>query len=224
MVVSRSICNHTYFKKRLEDLGFNDVFVTAIEKDGLNAVIKEIKPKIMIVSSKFYQSATPYMMALVKRKFKKLNIAAVSMFDYPADLAMKFIINGVNSYLNYFEGKDQFYNGLEKLSEGKIFVSASVLERMEKRRDMPPPAHKLTERETEVLRLLCNGFTSVEIAEELCVSKRTVEFHKKGLFNNLSTRNENELIRVALYLGLINVDELNFYGRNFELPPKPKKN
>jgi len=70
---------------------------------------------------------------------------------------------------------------------------------------------------------LCNGFTSTEIAAELCVSNRTVDFHKKELNNNFGTRNENELIRVALYLKIIKEDELDFYGRNYVLAPRPKK-
>jgi DNA-binding CsgD family transcriptional regulator len=88
--------------------------------------------------------------------------------------------------------------------------------------ELPPPALELTEREIEVLRLLCNGFTSMEIANILHISKRTVEFHKAALFNRLGTRNENELIRVALYLGLIKVDELDFYGGDFALLKKTK--
>jgi len=164
------------------------------------------------------------MVALLQRQFKNLNIAIVSIYDYPPDLAMKFIINGVNSYVDFYDGKSQFFKGLENLREGKSFVSSSVMERLEMRQDLPPPAVKLKDREIEILRLLCNGFTSQEIADELNLSKRTIEFHKAELFNNLGTRNENELIRVALYLELIKIDELNFYGRNFTLKPKPRKN
>jgi len=92
------------------------------------------------------------------------------------------------------------------------------------RAELPKPSQELTERQIEVLRLLCNGYTSLEIAETLQLSKRTVKFHKAELYNNLKIRNENELIRVALYLGFIKVDELDFYGGRYELSPKPKEN
>lgn len=220
LLVSRAVKLHADHKKRLEELGFKDVSVTTADKDGLNMLINELKPRLVIVGSGFYKSATPYMMALLKRRFKDLNIAAVSICDYPADLAMKFVINGINSYVNYFDGKSEFYKGLECMREGRRFVSSSVQERMKIRLELPPAAYGLTERQIEVLRLLCNGFTSMEIANELYISKRTVEFHKAELFNNFGTRNENELIRVALYLGLIKLDELDFYGGNFILRPK----
>jgi DNA-binding CsgD family transcriptional regulator len=83
------------------------------------------------------------------------------------------------------------------------------------RDELPPAASEMTGRQIEVMRLLCNGFTSAEIADELSLSKRTVEFHKAQLFNKLGVRNENELIRIALYLGLIKQNELDFYGRTF---------
>jgi DNA-binding NarL/FixJ family response regulator len=222
LLVSRAVLLHSDHKKKLEDLGFSNVTVTAVDKDGLNMLINQLKPDILIIGSRFYKSATPYMTALLRRKFKDLNIAAVSINEYPADLAVKFVVNGINSYVNYLDGIDQFYRGLKEMSKGKNFVSPSVRERMETCGELPPPALELTEREIEVLRLLCNGFTSMEIANELYISKRTVEFHKAALFNRLGTRNENELIRVALYLGIIKVDELDFYGGDFALLPKQK--
>ena len=223
LLVSRAVKLHADYKKMLEELGFKDVSVTSADKDGLNMLINELKPRLLIVGSGFYKSATPYMMALLKRRFKDLNIAAVSINDYPADLAMKFVINGINSYLNYFDGKSQFYKGLDCMREGKQFISSSVQECIDNRRELPPVSSELTERQIEVLRLLCNGFTTVEIADELFISKRTVEYHKAELFNNFGTRNENELIRVALYLGLIKIDELEFYGGNFTLRLKNSK-
>jgi len=223
LLVSRAVKLHADHKKGLEELGFKDVSVTSADKDGLNMLINDLKPRLVIVGSGFYKSATPYMMALLKKQFKDLNIAAVSISDYPADLAMKLVINGINSYVNYFDGTSEFYRGLDCMREGKHFVSSSVQERMEMRRELPTAANELTERQTEVLRLLCNGFNTFEIADELCISRRTVEFHKTELFNNFGTRNENELIRVALYLGLIKVDELDFYGGRYTLRPKLAK-
>jgi hypothetical protein len=120
LIVSREVNLHAEIKKMFEGLGFRNVTVTAAEKDGLNMLIDELKPGLVIVESGFYKSATPYMMALLKRRFRDLNIAAVSICDYPADLAMKFIANGINSFLSYLDGRDQFYRGLEKVRDGGV--------------------------------------------------------------------------------------------------------
>jgi DNA-binding NarL/FixJ family response regulator len=223
LVVSRDTNNHAHYKARFEQLGFRNVTVTGAEKDGLNMIINELKPRLVVIGSRFYQCATPYMMALLLRRYPKLNIAAVSLEDYPADLAMALVVNGVKSYVNFSDGKDQFYTGLNLIKEGEKYVSPAVEERMKMRKDLPRPSQELTERQIEVLRLLCNGFTTLEIADVLHLSKRTVKFHKAELYNNLKIRNENELIRVALYLGFIKIDDLDFYGGSYELSPKPDK-
>jgi DNA-binding NarL/FixJ family response regulator len=223
LVVSRDTNLHTHYKEQFEQLGFRDVTVTANEKDGLNMVINDLDPRLLVIWCNFYQCATPYMMSLLLRLFPDLNIAAVSISGYPADLAMGLVINGVKSYVNYVDGIEQFYKGLNLIKKGEKYVSPLVEERMETRSELPRPSQELTERQIEVMRLLCNGFTTFEIADVLHLSKRTVKFHKSELYNNLKIRNENELIRVALYLGFIKVDELDFYGGGYELSPKPDK-
>jgi DNA-binding NarL/FixJ family response regulator len=225
LVVSRAELLHTRFKKRFEELGFDNVTVTAVEKDGLNMLIGELKPRLVILGAEFYQSATSYMMSDLLRRFKSLNIAVVnvSLTPYPADRAMAFIANGAKSYICVFDGLDQFYEGLERVKKGESFISSSVKERMEIRDELPRPATEITDRELEVLRCVRNGFTGIETAMELAVSLRTVNFHKKEMYTKFSVRNENELVRVADYLKLIKDDEPVFYGRNYVLSPKPAK-
>jgi DNA-binding NarL/FixJ family response regulator len=190
-------------------------------------IINDLKPRLVVIECNFYHCAMPYMMCLLLKRNRDLNVAVVSLDGYPPDLAMALIINGVKSFVNWVDGENQFYKGLELIKAGEKYVSPVVEERMNTRTDMgielPAPSQELTERQIEVMRLLCNGFTSLEIADVLHISDRTVKFHKRELYNNLKVRNENELIRVAIYLGFVKVDELNFYGGNYELSPKPEK-
>jgi hypothetical protein len=51
----------------------------------------------------------------------------------------------------------------------------------------------------------------------LHISVFTVYNHKKKIYKKLNVRNENELIRVTLYLGIIEKDELNFFGGDYDL-------
>jgi two-component system invasion response regulator UvrY len=222
-MVSRAKKLFPHIKKRLVDLGFTDVEITGEEKDSLNMVINEMRPKLVLMGSGFYQCCTPYMMGQLLRQFPKLNIAAISVCHYPADLAMHFIVNGAKSYVNFLEGPDEFYRGLKETREGKNYISPQVQERIEIRREMPPPATDLTPRQIEVVRLLCNGFSGYEIADVLHISKRTVDTHKTDVYTLLNVRNENELIRVALYQKIISMDELVFFGSNFQLNPRPEK-
>ncbi|MCC7503869.1 MAG: response regulator transcription factor, partial [Saprospiraceae bacterium] len=61
---------------------------------------------------------------------------------------------------------------------------------------------ELTKRELEVLRLICKGQTTAEIAAALFVSPHTAETHRRHLLSKLGVRNTAELVRLALERGL----------------------
>ncbi len=162
LVVSRAVNNHSFYKKQLETLGFPNVRVTSLDRDGLSALIYDMKPDLLIMGARFYQCSTPYMMCVMRRDFPKLNMAALSIGEYPADLAMYFILNGVRSYANAFDDIDEFYKGLDDIRDGKEFVPETVQERIDARTEYPAGARLLTRITTEVLRCICNGFSKEE--------------------------------------------------------------
>jgi DNA-binding NarL/FixJ family response regulator len=63
-------------------------------------------------------------------------------------------------------------------------------------------APRLTERETEVLRLVAKGLTAKQIAERLVLSHRTVENHVQNTLSKLQLHNRAQLVRYALEKGL----------------------
>ena len=65
---------------------------------------------------------------------------------------------------------------------------------------------RLTSREREVLHLVAEGYTNVEIARRLSVSPRTVETHRRNLMQKLNLRTPVELVRYALQRGLLPPD------------------
>jgi DNA-binding NarL/FixJ family response regulator len=223
LVVSRAVNNHKYYKKWIEGKGIKNVRVTDADRDGLAFIIDEMKPDLMIMGARFYQCSTPYMMELIKKDFPELNMAAVCFDEYPADLGMYFILNGVKSYFNMFEGIEQFNNGLAKILEGKIFVSEVVKKRIEMRKGEPLPARKLPQKHIEVLRCICNGFNKEEIADNLYLSPRTVENYREEIYRCLNVNDIAELFRAALRLHFVTEEELIFCPRKFTLKPLPSK-
>jgi DNA-binding NarL/FixJ family response regulator len=61
----------------------------------------------------------------------------------------------------------------------------------------------LTSREIDVIRLIAEENSSVEIAEKLFISLNTVETHRKNLFKKLNVKNSLGLIKFALRHGLV---------------------
>jgi DNA-binding NarL/FixJ family response regulator len=68
---------------------------------------------------------------------------------------------------------------------------------------MPADPETLTGREEDVLRLLALGYTNREIAGELHLSVRTVEFHRASMRRKLGLGGRKELVRFALTNGIV---------------------
>lgn len=64
----------------------------------------------------------------------------------------------------------------------------------------------LTPREREVLKLIAEGLTTNEIAEQLVISAHTVQTHRQKIMEKLDLHNKSELIKYAIRKGLIRVD------------------
>lgn len=62
---------------------------------------------------------------------------------------------------------------------------------------------RLTEREREILKLIFDGKCSNEVAEALCVSKRTVDFHLARAYVKLGVSNRFQAFKRAVELGII---------------------
>jgi DNA-binding NarL/FixJ family response regulator len=222
LMVSRAKKLFPQIKKRLEDLGFPDVEVTGEEKDSLNRVINEKKPRLILVGSGFYQAGTPYMMGELLRLFPKLNIAALSVYDFPDSLATYFIWRGVKSYVSLFEGFDEFHQGLKEVREGKNYISPAVRQLIELFPEWPDTKSKVTRRQMEVLILICNGFIPEHIADTLHVSRATVNWHLRELYNAFHVESREELIKIAFLLKIVTDKDLVFYNQKKNSEPLPE--
>lgn len=70
---------------------------------------------------------------------------------------------------------------------------------------------ELTSREKEVLQLICQQYTTTEIAEKLFISARTVDGHRNNLLSKLGCRNTAGLAVYAIQNGLIHIDQNTFW-------------
>jgi DNA-binding NarL/FixJ family response regulator len=65
------------------------------------------------------------------------------------------------------------------------------------------PEDPLSPRELEVVKLIAEGLTSEEIADQLFISKKTVDRHRANVLEKLGMRNRVELTRYAIRRGLV---------------------
>ena len=107
---------------------------------------------------------------------------------------LKFIsyeLNTILSNLIYFNQlkQEDFLNTKEKLPVQKNYSRIKNY-------------YGLTPREYDVFWFVARGFTSQEIAQQLCISKRTVETHRTNILDKTGTKNSIELVRLAYRLNL----------------------
>ncbi|MGE5399097.1 MAG: response regulator [Ignavibacteriales bacterium] len=89
---------------------------------------------------------------------------------------------------------------------GKYFGSGYTEERLQQILEMNTPADPasvfqdtdLSRREIEVLRLVCDGYSSYEIAEALEIGKKTVDTHRSSIMKKLGVENTSQLIKFAV--------------------------
>jgi DNA-binding NarL/FixJ family response regulator len=118
---------------------------------------------------------------------------------------------GASGYLLKSAGLTEFLDAIARTAVGDtVFtpgLAGLVLGEFRRLAVEPPasaddPAPKLTERETEVLRLVAKGLSYRQIAERLVLSHRTVQNHVQNTLGKLQLHNRVELTRYAIEQGL----------------------
>lgn len=224
ILLSRAKLLHSHIKLRLEELGFKNVMVTDIDKDALDFLISENKPDLLMIASGFYQACTPYMIGELIRKHKnlKLNIAVVSVFEYPMSLAPYFIWHGAKSYLNLWEGYEEFHNGLQIIRKGKQYISPKTKVLMELHPDEnPDPRNNITGRMQSILIMLCCGLSPEEIGKELHITRKTVYNHIGFLFDTFHVKSRDEMVALAWQTGIVTKNDIRFYSRETNILTLP---
>ncbi len=119
---------------------------------------------------------------------------------------------GANGYLlkdtNQSELEDAIRSVYEKGFYFNPFVSEALVKGLKHKAIKPPEIGKnyyLTTRELEVLELITREYTTVEIANELFLSTRTIEGHRKNLISKLGVKNTAGLIMKAIKDKIISV-------------------
>ncbi|GHV95072.1 hypothetical protein AGMMS50293_13920 [Spirochaetia bacterium] len=101
---------------------------------------------------------------------------------------------------------------------GEEYISPGVEKGFEKENEMLKLKRQVTDREWQVLFLICNGFTEDQIAYNLAISRRTVDKHISNLHVILDAYKREDLLRKALCLGWVKKEHLCFHRTDIEMP------
>lgn len=118
---------------------------------------------------------------------------------------------GAGGYLLKQAIKSELIHAIHSVMRGDLYIHpvmanmlmTDLLQEPEPRPTAPDGAHALTPREIDVLRLLAQGYTNRQVAEQLGISVRTVEYHRANLGEKVQASGRVELMKYAEEHGLL---------------------
>lgn len=122
----------------------------------------------------------------------------------------KFFKNGINGFVEKNSNNSELLKCITSVVEGNIYVDTAIRERLfsdffeiGNQKPNQNAYQELTSRELDVLKLICEGYNSKEIAEELFISINTVETHRKKIIQKFNVKNSIGIVRYAMQNNMI---------------------
>ena len=144
---------------------------------------------------------------IIKSENPNAKIIILSMYNNE-EFVLKAISAGANAYLPKNISKRELLNAVEKVANGEEYFAEDIQKiiirsMMQKSNSIDvPKLNTLSKREVQLLKLIVEGRTNKEIADELFISVRTVESHKNHIMVKLELKNQVELIKFAIKEGI----------------------
>ena len=197
--------DHKFITESLRNTLEPQYEVVGIVEDG-HQLVKEalrLRPDVMVVDI-----SMPRLNGIeaVRQLNKKDLSAKVIFLTMHADVtyATRALETGAAGFILKHSAPTELLEAIEKALLGKIHISPRIAKELDKtapnRKD---PIRKLSSRQREVLQLLGEGNSAKQVAGTLCISARTVEFHKYRIMEELGVKNSAELVQYAIKLGVV---------------------
>jgi two-component system, NarL family, response regulator LiaR len=144
---------------------------------------------------------------VIRRDYPETEVVALTSV-----LEDESVINAVRAgaigYLLKDTQAEDLVKAIRAAAEGQVQLSPRAAERLMREIRAPESPEKLTERETEVLRLIALGKANKEIASDLSISETTVKTHVSNILMKLNLPSRTRAALYAVKIGLVSEDSL----------------
>ena len=190
-------------KRMLSDMKDMEVVIEASNGKEFLKRLETITPDLAIVDINMPEMCGDEAVRLAKLKLPDLKVIILSMIS-SEDYFNIFNNLGVDGYLLKDSEYDEFYRAIKVVLNGGKYFSQELLVSLLQQKN-PEISISLTKREKDVLKLLCSGFSTKEIADKLFLSQRTVDKYRSGLLVKTGVSNSISLVLYAFKNALVQV-------------------
>jgi DNA-binding NarL/FixJ family response regulator len=199
--------DHPLVREGLTDLinKEKDIVVCGWAKDIPHAIkaIKKLKPDVVTVDISLENASGLDLMKDIKTRFPGLPVLALSMHQ-ESIYAERAIRAGAKGYITKQEATKKVITAIHKVLDGRLYLSETMKEKLvysligkDESDAGTSPIDRLTDRELEVFRLIGQGKATRQIAEQLCLSAKTIETYRSRIKEKLNLSSGSELLRSA---------------------------
>ena len=182
----------------------DSIRVVAEAVDGAQAVemIPQVKPDVVLLDMRMPgMSGLDVLNALGKDGRLPPTIILTTFDD--EQLVLAGLKAGARGYLLKDVSLDQLVDAVKVVAEGGSLVAPMVTQRLLSGLERMHKPDPLTERETEILRLMAGGYSNKEIANSLGVAEGTVKNHVSNILSKLGVRDRTRAVLKAFELGIV---------------------
>lgn len=168
--------------------------------------VRELTPDILLMDISMPELNGVAAAELIKQECPSIKIIVLTAYKDRGYLH-RFLKVGVSGYVLKISAADELIEAIRLVAKGGTYLDPEMADRsadeyMESRRLKGEMRRKeLTRREEDVLRLIAQGHSNKEIAQQLNIAVKTVESHKANLMQKLELRTRTEIVRYALRQG-----------------------
>lgn len=192
-----------------DEVGFN---VVNEAENGQQAVqiCRQEKPDLVIMDINMPQMTGIEATQIIREEFPEIKVLALTMMDEDQHIR-QMIEAGASGYILKSSSKNELLEAITTVLKGNHYFSDEATQKVMQdlvkgsARPKSESPNSLTEREREVLTLIAKEYTNQEIADELHISIRTVDSHRRNLLQKTGAKNTAGLVTFAIKHNLVKV-------------------
>lgn len=156
---------------------------------------------------------------IVRRELPETQVVALTSVLEDASVTGA-VRAGAIGYLLKNTGSDELRRAIKAAAEGQVQLAPEAAARLMREVSTPENSEALTERETDVLKLIARGLANKQIARELHIGEKTVKTHVSNILMKLGVNSRTQAALYAARTGLVSPDELSEGARLHPVPPR----